>query len=401
MKQPRRMDGRTFAMAALLCLLAAASPAAAADTPAASGAAAAPDRVPVSVARAQRQDVPVYLDGIGTVQPFYSVLVRARVDGTLQRFVPTEGQVVRKGDLIAVIDPRPYQAILAGAVAKKAQSEAQSGNARRDLGRYTALAQREFASRQQVDSQKASVDQYAAAIQADQAAIDAAELNLSFCYITAPIDGRVGLRLVDPGNLVHAGDTGGIVTIAQEQPIALVFTLPQSRLPAIVEAMAARSLPVQALAGESRAVLDTGTLLTPDNAIDPATGTIRLKATFPNAAGRLWPGQFVQARLLLRTEAGAVTVPMAAIQHGPDGEFVYGIGPNDKVERTKVVLGPRDGGTVAVREGVADGALVLVGGQSRVQAGTPVSYADPAAPKPAAAASPTAAVAPPASGRGG
>lgn len=337
-----------------------------------------PPEVPVTVARAERRDVPVFLKGIGTAQAFYSVLVRARVDGTLQEFVAQEGQLVRKGDLIAIIDPRPYKAALAGAQARKARDEAQVSNAKRDLGRYSALAQSQFASRQQVDTQKSSVDQYAAAMQEDQAAIDAAELNLSFCYITAPFDGKVGLRLVDPGNLVHAGEQGGIVTITQQQPISVVFTLPQTRLPAIADAMKARKLQVEALSPEDSMKLDTGELLTPDNAIDPATGTIRLKATLPNAAGRLWPGQFLQARLLLDTIRGAVTVPPFAIQHGPDSIFVYTVKPDQTIGRQTVKTGPQEGGAVVVTKGLAEGDTVVVSGQSRLQAGTHVTFAQPA-----------------------
>ncbi len=343
--------------------------------------------VPVTVATAKRQDVPVYLDGIGTVQAFYSVLVRARVDGTLQEFVPTEGQLVRKNDLIAVIDPRPYQAILSGALAKKAEDEAQVSNARRDLGRYSSLAQSQFASRQQVDTQKASVDQYSAAIQGDQAAIDAAQLNLSFCYITSPIDGRVGLRLVDPGNLVHAGDQGGIVTITQQQPISVVFTLPQALLPRIGDAMAVRKLPVQALSADTHTPLDTGELLTPDNAIDPATGTIRLKATFPNTARRLWPGQFVDARVLVDTQRNAVTVPVPAIQHGPDALFVYTVKPDQTVARQDVVVDQQTAGIAVVSKGLSDGDTVVVNGQSRLQAGTRVAVNPQGQPSGAAAAS--------------
>ncbi|MBV9655147.1 MAG: efflux RND transporter periplasmic adaptor subunit [Acetobacteraceae bacterium] len=346
--------------------------------------------VPVTVATATRQDVPVYLDGIGTVQAFYSVLIRARVDGTLQQFVPTEGQFVRKNDLIAVIDPRPYQAVLSGALAKKAQDEAQESNAQLDLKRYSSLAQSQFASRQQVDTQKASVSQTEAAIQGDQAAIDAAQLNLSFCYITSPVDGRVGLRLVDPGNLVHAGDQGGIVTITQQQPISVVFTLPQNQLGRISDAMANRKLPVQALSADDRNLLDTGELLTPDNAIDPATGTIRLKATFPNTAGRLWPGQFVEARLLVDTKHDAVTVPGIAIQHGPDALFVYVVRPDQTVARQNVTVAQRTNGVAAIASGLSAGDMVVVSGQSRLQTGTKVAVntdAQPAAAGTADAAS--------------
>jgi membrane fusion protein, multidrug efflux system len=329
--------------------------------------------VPVGVAPVQRKDVPVYLHGLGTVQAFYSVTVRARVDGTLMRFAVAEGQEVKQNELIAVIDPRPYQAALNAALAKKAQDQAQLGNSRRDLARYSSLAKQDFASRQQVETQQASVDQFTATIQGDEAGVETAQLNLSFCYILSPIDGRVGLRQVDPGNLIHASDPSGIVTLTQLHPISVIFTLPQATLPRISQAAKTRKLAVTALAADTRNELDTGELLTVDNAIDPSTGTIKLKATFPNSEDTLWPGQFVDARLLVGTRTHALTVPEAAIQHGPDGLFTYVLKADSTVDRRDVKVGEEDQGIAVIEQGLNDGDQVVVSGQSRLQSGTRVA----------------------------
>jgi multidrug efflux system membrane fusion protein len=324
------------------------------------------------VAAARQQDVPVFLAGLGTVQPFNAVTVKARVDGTLMDVKVTEGQEVKKGDLIAVIDPRPYQAALDVARAKKGQNAAQLSNAQRDLARYTSLARQDFASRQQVDTQQAAVAGFTAALQGDDATIATAELNLSFCYITSPIDGRVGLRQIDPGNLVHANDATGILSIAQIQPISVVFTLPQDTLPRITAAMARGKLPVFAYAGDNMVRLGQGDLLTPDNAIDTTTGTIKLKATFANADRVLWPGQFVNARLLVETLRNALTVPSAAVQHGPAGLYVYVVKPDSTVARQDIRLDLDDGRVSVIAKGLEIGERVVVSGQSRLQNGTRV-----------------------------
>ncbi len=329
--------------------------------------------MPVTVATATRQDYPVYLSGIGSVQAFNSVLVRARVDGTITKFVPTEGQEVKEGDLIAVIDPRPYQATLDQATAKQAQDEADLANARSDLARYSSLARQDFASRQQVDTQASLVNHLVAAIAGDVAMVESAKLNLSFCYILSPITGRIGLRMVDAGNLVHATDSAGIVTITQVHPISVTFTLPQDDLPRVTAAMVGGKPPVLALASDSRTVLDTGVLLTPDNAIDPTTGTIKLKATFPNTSDRLWPGQFVNAHVLVETLPNALTVPSAAIEHGPSGLYVYAVTANATVARKAVEVTEDDGQTVVVSKGIADGERVVTDGQSRLQEGVKVA----------------------------
>ncbi len=329
--------------------------------------------VPVTVAHAERQDFPVYLTGLGTVQAFNSVLVRARVDGTLMQVPVAEGQEVKKGDVIAVIDPRPYQAVLDQAMAKRQQDEAQLANAKRDLARYTSLAKQDYASHQQVDQQQASVAQLTAAIAGDTATVEAAQLNLSYCYITSPIGGRVGLRQVDPGNLIHANDAGGIVTITQIHPIAVIFTLPQEDLPRIGAAMVQRKLPVATFASDGKTGLGRGELVTLDNAIDQSTGTIKLKAVFPNTQDRLWPGQFVNARLLVDTEKNVLIVPSIAVQHGPSGLYVYVVKPNSTVARRAVATEADDGQVAVIAQGLSDSAVVVTGGQSRLQDGTRVA----------------------------
>ena len=329
--------------------------------------------VPVSVATVRRQDVPIWLRGLGAVQAFNAVTVRARVDGTLTKVPVTEGQEVKQGDLLAVIDPRPFQVALDVASAKRQQDQAQLANAQADLARYSSLARQDFASRQQVDTQQAQVKQLTAAIAGDTAQVEAAQLNLGFCAITAPFDGRVGLRSIDPGNLVHATDATGIMTLTQIHPIAVTFTLPQDDLPRVNAAMAARRLPVLAFAGNDATELDRGMLLTPDNTIDPSTGTIRLKAVFPNQRNQLWPGQFVNARLLLKTEPNVLTVPSVAVQHGPAGLYVYVVTANATVARHDVRVERDDGRLAVIAQGLLDGQIVVTNGQSRLQDGTRVA----------------------------
>jgi membrane fusion protein, multidrug efflux system len=335
-----------------------------------------PPAVPVNVARTMRQDVPLNLLGLGSVQAFNAVLVRARVDGTLMQVPVTEGQEVQQGDVLAIIDPRPYQAALDAALAKRAQDESDLGNAKRDLARYSSLAQSSFASRQQVDTQQTMVNRMTAMIAGDDAAIETARLNLGYCTITSPIQGRVGLRQVDPGNMVHASDATGIMTITQIHPISVLFTVPQDSLPKINIAMAAGKLAVTAIAPDGTTELDQGTLLTPDNTIDATTGTIKLKATFPNPNNTLWPGQFVNARLLVGTDRNVLTVPSIAVLHGPDHLFVYVVNPDSTVARHDVEVA-RDNGTVAViAKGLTDDQVVVTDGQSRLQQGTRVAAND-------------------------
>jgi multidrug efflux system membrane fusion protein len=329
--------------------------------------------VPVQAEAARKQDVPVTLRNIGNVQPYYSVLVRARVDGSLDKFNVEEGQDVKAGDKLAQIDPRPYAAALAMAQAKKAADEAMLANARLDLTRYSNLARSDYASRQQVDTQNASVAQDQANIAGDEAAISTAKLNLEFCTITAPFDGRVGLRLVDPGNLVHATDATGIVIVNQIHPIAVTFTLPQDSLDRVQAAMARGAVAVQAYASDDSTMLAEGKLLTFDNAIDATTGTIKLKAEFANQSDRLWPGQFVNVRVRVNTLHDAVTVPSVAIQRGPDGLYVYVVKPDQTVAMQPVTVKQDDGATAAIAKGLDVGTMVVTNGMSRLQQGSHVT----------------------------
>ena len=334
--------------------------------------------VPVTATTVAQGRLPIELSNIGTVQAWQSVVVRTRVNGTLDRVFFKEGQEVQPGDRLAEIDPRPYQAALDAAAAKKAQDEAVLANAIRDLARYASLASRDFASRQQLDTQQALVAQTRATIEGDDAAIAAARINLGYTMITAPIPGRVGLRIVDPGNVVQTTDASGIVTIAQDHPIAVIFALPQQDIPAIHAAMAAgagsgRQAEVDAYASDDRTRLAQGHLVTMDNAIDPATGTIRLKAEFANADNALTPGQFVQARLIVRTEPAALTVPSVAVERGTDGLFVFRVAANDTVQVVKVRVGQDNGQVAQILSGLAKGDRVVVNGQSRLTAGTHVS----------------------------
>jgi membrane fusion protein, multidrug efflux system len=342
---------------------------------------APPSAIPVVVAKVTRQDVPIWLRGLGTVQAHYSVQLRPRVDGTLTQVPVKEGQDVKKGELLAVIDPRPYHASLAAVLAKKQQDEAQLANAQADLARYEALVRKDFASRQQLDTQRATVKQLVATLVGDDSQIEAAQLNLSFCYITAPFDGRVGLRNVDPGNVVHSSEATPIVSVAQIEPITVTFTLPQDNLPAITRAMAQHPLDVVVYAGDNKTELDRGVLLTADNMIDTTTGTIKLKARLPNKQRMLWPGQFVNVRLLLGTDTNVVAVATPAIQHGPNGLYVYRVEPNNVVAVQPIQVARQEGDVYVVSSGLDDGTVVVTAGQSRLQSGTHVAVREaPAEP---------------------
>jgi multidrug efflux system membrane fusion protein len=343
-------------------------------TPTAAALAQAPGgAVPVTTATAKRQDFEVYLRGLGQVQALNSVLMRARVDGTLEQVPVKEGQMVKANDLIAVIDPRPYQAALDQANAKLAQDQADLQNAKLDLQRYTSLMKTDYASRQQVDTQQALVNHDSAAIIGDQAAVEAAKLNVSYAYILSPIEGRVGLRQVDPGNMIHSSEATGIITITQVQPIAATFTLPQDQLPQVTKAMAAGPVKTLAYNGDDKTLLDTGVLLTPDNSIDTTTGTIKLKASFPNTSDLLWPGQFVNVRVLVGVQKNVVTVPTPAVMHGPSGLYAYVVKPDATVARQDVTVGLDNGATTVVTAGLSEGDTVVVAGQSRLQVGTKVA----------------------------
>jgi multidrug efflux system membrane fusion protein len=329
--------------------------------------------VPVTTTTAARRDVPVWLRGLGTVQAYYSVQLRPRVDGTLTQVPVKEGQDVKKGDLLAVIDPRPYQAALDGALAKKQQDQAQLANAQADLARYSSLVRQDFASRQQFETQQATVKQVSAAILADEAQVEMAQLNLSFSYITAPFDGRIGLRNIDPGNIVHSSEAAPILSMTQVQPISVTFTLPQDNFPSIIRAMEQHPLDVVVYGSDNKTELDRGVLLTPDNAIDTTTGTIKLKATFPNARRTLWPGQFVNVRLLLGIQPNVIAVAATAVQHGPSGLFVYQVGPNDTVAVQPIQVASQEDDIYVVSSGLAEGTVIVATGQSRLQAGSRVT----------------------------
>jgi multidrug efflux system membrane fusion protein len=334
--------------------------------------------VPVEAAKAQKGDLPIYVSGIGTVQAWRSVQVRAEVTGYVQSLHFREGQEVKQGDLLAMIDPRPYAAVLAEAQAKKVGDQANLLNDQVNLRRDSTLEKSDFASHQQVDNDTALVRQYEANVQADDAAIAAAQLNLEFCRITAPIDGVVGFRLVDIGNLVQANGTQAIVTLQQVKPIAVVFTLAQDELPAVRAALAAGKPEVLAFAADGTTPIAAGTLLTPNNSIDTSTGTISLKALFANPDEKLWPGQFVNAHLRLRTDPGAVTVPLAAVQHGPDRLYVFVIGADGVARDQTVTVGYQDRSIAEITSGLTGGEEVVTDGQSRLQNGTHVTIRTPA-----------------------
>jgi membrane fusion protein, multidrug efflux system len=330
--------------------------------------------VPVLAAAASVADVPVYLDGVGTVRALNMVTVHTLVDGTLTAVNFREGQDVKAGEVLARIDPRTYQAQLDQAVAKKALDEAQLANARLDLDRYTNLIKTNAATRQQLDTQRAMVAQLEAQVKLDQGAIDNAKTYLDYCTIVSPLNGRTGLRLVDQGNIVHAADATGIVVLTQIQPIAVLFTLPQQLLPRVNKAFGKGPLAVEAIASDSKIALDRGTLTVINNQVDPATGTVQLKAEFPNLDLQLWPGQFVNIRLLIDTLQRVVTVSSAAIQRGPNGPFVYALQANDTVTVRPVTVVEQDENR-AVVAGIAASEDVVTTGFGQLANGRKVRAA--------------------------
>jgi multidrug efflux system membrane fusion protein len=339
--------------------------------------------VPVKIAPVDKADFPVYLTGLGTVQGFNTVVVRTRVDGQINRIAFQEGQFVKQGDTLVEIDPRPFQAALDQATAKKAQDEANLANANLDLQRFTKLG--EFATRQQTDTQRSTVAQLTAQIQADAALITNAETQLDYATVKAPISGVVGLRQVDVGNIVNAATQTGIVTIAQVEPIAVIFTAPEDQLPDIKAALAASPPKTIALSTDGKRVLSTGTLSLINNQVDTSSGTIRLKAVFDNKDHALWPGQSVSTRLLVKTLKDATVVPDDAVQHGTDGLYAFSVNPENKAELRKVRIGQSIDGRSVVEEGLSPGQQVITAGQYKVQPGTLVSTAvassDPAQAK--------------------
>ncbi len=342
---------------------------------------AAQPPVPVIAGIVEKKDVPIYLDGLGTVQALNTVTVRARVDGEIKKIAFVEGQEVKAGDLLVQIDEAPYRAAFDQAMAKKGQDEAQLINAQRDLARYDELAGKKVISSQQYDTQKALVRQLDATVKADEAAVESARVQLDYTQVLAPIDGPTGIRLVDQGNIVHASDQTGLVVLTQLRPISLIFTLPEQNLTSIdKDAAATGKLTVLGVDRDNKTVLDEGKLSVIDNQIDTTTGTIRLKATFPNERLQLWPGQFVNARLLLTVRKDGVVVPASVVQRGPQGAFAFLIKADDTVEMRPVKVGPIERGQALIEEGLQAGERVVVDGQYKLQPGSRVKIAEAPAP---------------------
>jgi membrane fusion protein, multidrug efflux system len=333
--------------------------------------------VPVSVATASRQDVPVYLTGLGTVQALFTVGIHAQVDGKLKEVFFKEGQRVQKGDVLAKIDPRLYQAALDQAKARKAQDEAALIAAQKDLSRFQTLAAKNYETQQNLDLQQAKVDQSKASIAADDASIETAQTNLDYTSIVATNDGRMGMRMVDPGNIVHASDQGAIAILTQTEPITVTFTLPAQTLDDVRDAMARGSVDVAAYDRDNVRLLSNGTLSTVDNLIDPATATYRLKATYQNDDERLWPGEFVNVRILVDTRKDVVVIPPVAVQRGPHGLFAWVVKSDNTVEPRPIQTGTTTGDRTIVTAGVNDGERVVTDGQYKLQTNAPVTITAP------------------------
>jgi multidrug efflux system membrane fusion protein len=330
--------------------------------------------IPVSVAKARRGNMPEYLDGLGSVQAFYTVNVRTRVDGQLMNVAVKEGDFVKEGEIIAQVDPRPFQVMLEQAEGQMARDQALLANAETDLQRYQTLLAQDAIPKQQLDTQRALVAQYQGNIKTDQAAIDNAQLQMTYARVTAPISGRIGLRQVDPGNIVHAADANGLVIITQLQPISVLFTIPEDNLPSVLKKLRAGvTLPVDAFNRDKSEKLSSGKLLTVDNSIDATTGTSKLKAVFDNSNNELFPNQFVNMRLLVNTLTNVLIVPEVAIQQGSSGPFVYTVDPDDlKVKVQPVQIGVEEGTDAQILKGINEGDVVVTDGTDKLQTGSKV-----------------------------
>jgi len=341
-----------------------------------SGQQARPSAAPVHAALVEKGDFPLFLTGLGTVQPTNNVVVRSRVDGQIEKVAFDEGQMVHQGELLVQIDPAPFQAALSQAVAKLAQDQASLNNAKQDLERTAILSRQGNATQQLLDQRTASVANLTALVQADQAAIESAKVQLAYTTIKSPLTGRAGFRLVDPGNIVHAADQSGILTITQLQPISVIFTAPEQELPAITDAIKSGPLKVTAYSSDGKKALGEGTLKLIDNQVDAASGTIRLKASFDNPDNALWPGLSVTTRLLVTTIKDAVVISDAAVQRGPNGLFAYVVTPASRAELRNLKVGRIDDGKALIEQGLSAGERIVISGHYRVQPGGLVQVLD-------------------------
>jgi len=337
--------------------------------------------IPVTVTEVSKHDMPIYLTGLGAVQASFTVGVRAQVDGKLEQVLFKEGEHVRKGDVLAKIDPRLYQAALDQAKARMAQDEAQLISAQKDLQRSRTLVDKNFQTQQVVDQQQSKVDQFIASIDADRAAIDTAQTQLDYTSIIAPNDGRMGVRMIDPGNIVHASDSSPIVMLTLTKPSAVLFTLSARSLNDVRDAMARGPVEVTALSQDNRRTLGKGTLLLIDNMVDQTSATMRLKAMFANEDEQLWPGDFVNARVSLEVRRDALTIPSVAIQRGPNGIFTWVVGEGDVVQERPITAGPTTGDVTIITTGLSEGERVVVNGQYKLRQKSKVTFT----PAPAAA----------------
>ncbi len=334
--------------------------------------------VPVAIAAVTQQDMPVYLDGLGSVQAFNTVTLKTRIDGEVTQVAFREGQDVKKGALLIVIDPRPYQVALEQAQATLYRDQSQLTIAKRNVDRYSELFKEGVVSQQDLDTQQSAEGNLEGMVRADQATIDNARLNLAYTHITAPFDGRVGLRLVDPGNMVHASDASGMLVLTQMHPIAVIFTIPEDNLPPVLKRLHLGGMTVDVFSRDNRNHLSTGSLLTVNNQIDQSTGTVRLKAVFDNNDSMLWPNQFVNARLLLDVKKNATVVPSAAVQRGAEGTYAFVVKVDNTVEVRQVKVGVTEGNLIAVNQGLNPGEKVVTDGQDKLQAGSHVRPTAPA-----------------------